>query len=220
MWLIIEESLYKDSIVLLEGAIDEIKLKLDLIRKNKIIKNERDPISYITSRIKTEESMKQKLMRKNIPINLDNALNKVYDAAGIRIICSYVDDVFEMANILKQYDDMEVIKEKDYIKNPKSNGYRSYHLILKVPVNIERNVKKVYVEVQIRTIAMDFWASLEHEMKYKKNIKSQEMIVNELKRCADESATMDIDMMSIRKMIDEYDWKFYRRNCYEKNKIR
>ena len=149
--------------------------------------------------------MKQKLMRKNIPINLDNALNKVYDAAGIRIICSYVDDVFEMANILKQYDDMEVIKEKDYIKNPKSNGYRSYHLILKVPVNIERNVKKVYVEVQIRTIAMDFWASLEHEMKYKKNIKSQEMIVNELKRCADESATMDIDMMSIRKMIDEYD---------------
>ena len=220
MWLIIEEPLYKDSIVLLEGAIDEIKLKLDLIRKNKIIKNERDPISYITSRIKTEESMKQKLMRKNIPINLDNALNKVYDAAGIRIICSYVDDVFEMANILKQYDDMEVIKEKDYIKNPKSNGYRSYHLILKVPVNIERNVKKVYVEVQIRTIAMDFWASLEHEMKYKKNIKSQEMIVNELKRCADESATMDIDMMSIRKMIDEYDWKFYRRNCYEKNKIR
>ncbi len=197
--------MYKDSIVLLEGAIDEIKLKLDLIRKNKIIKNERDPISYITSRIKTEESMKQKLMRKNIPINLDNALNKVYDAAGIRIICSYVDDVFEMANILKQYDDMEVIKEKDYIKNPKSNGYRSYHLILKVPVNIERNVKKVYVEVQIRTIAMDFWASLEHEMKYKKNIKSQEMIVNELKRCADESATMDIDMMSIRKMIDEYD---------------
>lgn len=197
--------MYKDSIVLLEGAIDEIKLKLDLIRKNKIIKNERDPISYITSRIKTEESMKQKLMRKNIPINLDNALNKVYDAAEIRIICSYVDDVFEMANILKQYDDMEVIKEKDYIKNPKSNGYRSYHLILKVPVNIERNVKKVYVEVQIRTIAMDFWASLEHEMKYKKNIKSQEMIVNELKRCADESATMDIDMMSIRKMIDEYD---------------
>ena len=197
--------MYKDSIVLLEGAIDEIKLKLDLKRKNKIIKNERDPISYITSRIKTEESMKQKLMRKNIPINLDNALNKVYDAAGIRIICSYVDDVFEMANILKQYDDMEVIKEKDYIKNPKSNGYRSYHLILKVPVNIERNVKKVYVEVQIRTIAMDFWASLEHEMKYKKNIKSQEMIVNELKRCADESATMDIDMMSIRKMIDEYD---------------
>ena len=197
--------MYKDSIVLLEGAIDEIKLKLDLIRKNKIIKNERDPISYITSRIKTEESMKQKLMRKNIPINLDNALNKVYDAAGIRIICSYVDDVFEMANILKQYDDMEVIKEKDYIKNPKSNGYRSYHLILKVPVNIERNVKKVYVVVQIRTIAMDFWASLEHEMKYKKNIKSQEMIVNELKRCADESATMDIDMMSIRKMIDEYD---------------
>ena len=197
--------MYKDSIVLLEGAIDEIKLKLDLIRKNKIIKNERDPISYITSRIKTEESMKQKLMRKNIPINLDNALNKVYDAAGIRIICSYVDDVFEMANILKQYDDMEVIKEKDYIKNPKSNGYRSYHLILKVPVNIERNVKKVYVEVQIRTMAMDFWASLEHEMKYKKNIKSQEMIVNELKRCADESATMDIDMMSIRKMIDEYD---------------
>ena len=105
--------------------------------------------------------------------------------------------------LVKQYDDLIVIKEKDYIKKPKENGYRSYHIIFSVPLSIAGNIQRVYVEIQIRTIAMDFWSSLEHEMKYKKNIKNQEMIVEELKRCANEIATTDINMMAIRNMINK-----------------
>ena len=101
------------------------------------------------------------------------------------------------------YNKIEIIKEKDYIKNPKPNGYRSYHIVCRVPINVKGNVYKTYVEIQIRTIAMDFWSSLEHQMKYKKNIKNQEIIVEELKRCADEIATTDINMLAIRNMINK-----------------
>ena len=146
--------------------------------------------------------MKEKLKRKGLDVNLENALSKIYDAAGIRIICTFVDDVYDVAEMIKKYDDIEVIKEKDYIKNPKQNGYRSYHLVISVPLNIAGEIHKVYLEIQIRTIAMDFWSSLEHQMKYKKNIQDQEMIVAELKRCAEEIATTDINMMAIRNMIN------------------
>ena len=198
-----KESFYKDSIVLLEGVIAEITARLDIIRKYKIVHNDRDPIEYITSRVKSEESMKEKLKRKNLPVNLETALTKIYDAAGIRIICAYIDDVYSVVKMLKKFKDLKVINEKDYIKNPKSNGYRSYHIVFQVPLDIAGEIYPVNIEIQIRTIAMDFWASLEHEMKYKKNIKNQKMIVEELKRCADEIATTDINMQAIRNMINE-----------------
>ena len=105
--------------------------------------------------------------------------------------------------MIRKYDDIEIVKEKDYIKNPKENGYRSYHLVIKVPLNIAGKIHKVYLEIQIRTIAMDFWSSLEHQMKYKKNIKDQQMIVEELKKCAEQIATTDINMMAIRNMINK-----------------
>ena len=124
-----EETFYKNSIVLLEGAMNEIITRLNTIRKYKLIYNDRDPIEYITSRIKSEKSMKEKLERKNLPVTLESALNKVFDAVGVRIICSYIDDVYEIVKMLKQYKDLKVIKEKDYIKNPKENGYRSYHIV-------------------------------------------------------------------------------------------
>lgn len=197
-----KEGFYKENIVLLEGAIDEIETRLNIIRKYKILNNDRDPIEYISSRIKSEQSMKEKLKRKNLPINLKSALTKVYDAVGIRIVCSYIDDVYEIVNMLKKYDDLKVIKEKDYIKNPKSNGYRSYHIIFEMSLNIAGEVKKVFTEIQIRTMAMDFWSSLEHQIKYKKDIKNQEIIVKELKRCADDIATNDVNMQAIRKMIN------------------
>ena len=146
--------------------------------------------------------MKEKLKRKNLEINIENALTKIYDAAGIRIICSFPDDVYDIAQLIKKYDDIEVIKEKDYIKNPKENGYRSYHLVVRIPINIAGEIHKVHLEIQIRTIAMDFWSSLEHQMKYKKNIKDQQMIVEELKKCAEQIATTDINMMAIRNMIN------------------
>ncbi len=200
-----QESFYKDSIVLLDGVIAEVTARLDVIRKYKIIHNDRDPIEYITSRVKSEESMKEKLHRKNLDVTLENALTKIYDAAGIRIICAYIDDVYEVANMLKKYKDLKLIKEKDYIKNPKPNGYRSYHIVFEVPLDIAGEIHPVYVEIQIRTIAMDFWSSLEHQMKYKKDIKNQDLIVEELKRCADDIATNDINMQTIRNMINTGD---------------
>ena len=147
--------------------------------------------------------MKEKLKRKGLEVNLENALTKIYDAAGIRIICTFADDVYDIVEMIKKYDDIEIVKEKDYIKNPKENGYRSYHLVIKVPLNIGGEIHKVYSEIQIRTIAMDFWSSLEHQMKYKRNIKEQKMIVNELKKCAEQIATTDINMMAIRNMINK-----------------
>lgn len=200
-----ECSFYKDSLILLEGAITNITSKLEIIRKYKIINGEQDPIEYITSRIKSEKSMKDKLKRKNLDVTLYNALNKVYDAAGIRIICPYIDDVYKVADMLKRYSDLRVVKEKDYIKNPKENGYRSYHIIFELSLDLAGTIKKVFVEVQIRTIAMDFWSSLEHEMKYKKNIKNPEIIAEELRECANQIATTDINMQSIRNMINEED---------------
>ena len=194
---------YKESILELEAVIEEITARLEIIRKYKKIHNDRDPIEYIISRIKSEESMIEKLKRKGLEVNLENALTKIYDAAGIRIICTFADDVYDIVKMIKKYDDIEVIKEKDYIKNPKENGYRSYHLILEFPLNIAGVVHKIFLEIQIRTIAMDFWASLEHQMKYKKNIQNQKMIVEELKKCAEQIATTDINMMAIRNMINK-----------------
>jgi len=194
-------SFYKDSIVLLEAAIDNMTSKLNIIRKYKQSNNEKDPIEYVLSRIKSEDSMKEKLKRKNLEVTLDNALTKIYDAAGMRIICAYIDDVYSIVHMLKKYKDLKVINEKDYIKNPKPNGYRSYHIIFELTLDLAGDEKKVFVEIQIRTIAMDFWSNLEHQMKYKKSIKNQEFIIQELRRCADEIATTDINMQTIKNMI-------------------
>lgn len=147
--------------------------------------------------------MKEKLQRKGLDVNLENALTKIYDAAGIRIVCTFMDDVYDMVELIKKYNDIEIIKEKDYIKHPKENGYRSYHLVIKVPLNIAGEISNVYLEIQIRTIAMDFWSSLEHQMKYKKNIQDKQLIEDELKKCAEQIATTDINMMAIRNMINK-----------------
>ena len=198
-----EESFYNDSIVLFEGAIEDITSKLNIIRKYKKANKKRDPIEYITTRVKSENSMKEKLVRKGLEVTLENAITKVYDAAGVRIICAYIDDVYAVAEMLKKYNDLKVIKEKDYIKNPKPNGYRSYHIVFELSLDLAGEITTVYVEIQIRTIAMDFWSNLEHQMKYKKNINNQEFIMKELKRCADEIATTDINMQTIRDMINQ-----------------
>ena len=197
-----EESFYKDSIVLLEGVIEEIIARLNVIKKYRKVHNDRDPIQYILSRVKSEKSMKEKLARKGLEVTLDNALHKIYDAAGIRIICAYINDVYTVVDMLKQFKDLKIIHEKDYIKNPKENGYRSYHIVFEVPLDIGGEMHPVNVEIQIRTIAMDFWSNLEHQMKYKKDIKNQAMIVSELKSCADEIASTDIKMQAIKNMID------------------
>lgn len=198
-----EHEFYKESYVLLEGAIIEVLSRLDIIRKYRSAKRYKDPIEHCKSRIKLAESMKEKLARKNLVVNMENALTQIYDAAGIRVICTFLDDIYWIVNMLKNQQDIIVVNEKDYISNPKPNGYRSYHMILKVPLHLEEGIQNVYCELQIRTIAMDCWACLEHQLKYKKNIPNQEMIIGELKRCADEIASTDLNFQTIWDMIEE-----------------
>jgi putative GTP pyrophosphokinase len=201
--LSLEHEFYKESYVLLEGTIIEVLSRLDIIRKYRLAKCYKDPIEHCKSRIKSAESMKEKLVRKNLEVNMRNALTQIYDAAGIRVICTFLDDIYWIVNMLKNQQDIIVIDEKDYISNPKPNGYRSYHMILQVPLHLEEGIQSVYCELQIRTIAMDCWACLEHQLKYKKNIPNEEMIIGELKRCADEIASTDLNFQTIWDMIEE-----------------
>lgn len=162
---------------------------------------------HLISRIKTPESMIEKCQRKNLPITTYSALHDIYDAIGIRIICRFINDIYTNLNYLKNLPNVKIIQEKNYIQNVKLNGYRSYHVIIEMNMPYEdvlgNNPGKFYAEIQLRTIAMDSWASLEHEMKYKHNIKNPELIVKELKRCADELAACDISMQTIRNLINE-----------------
>ncbi len=198
-----EHEFYKESYVLLEGAIIEVLSRIDIIRKYRATKQDKDPVEYCKARIKSADSMKEKLMRRKIPVTVENALTEVYDAAGIRVVCTFIDDIYFIVNMLRNQQDILVVEEKDYIHNPKANGYRSYHMILQVPLHLEDRVIKIYCELQIRTIAMDCWASLEHRMKYKKDIPNQGMIIGELKRCADEIASTDLNFQAISDMIEE-----------------
>jgi len=198
-----ELEFYKESYVLLEGAIIEVMSRLDIMRKYKIAQQDKDPIEYCKARIKSIDSMIEKLANKKLPISPESALSQIHDAAGIRVIVRFLDDIYWIVKMLKSQQDIQVMEEKNYINNPKANGYRSYHMILKVPIHIEERVEKVYCEIQIRTIAMDCWASLEHKLKYKKNIPNQKMLIAELKRCADEIASTDLNFQTIWDMIEQ-----------------
>lgn len=195
------EDFYQDAQVLLEAVHRELMLRVDLLRRYLVLSGEKDPVEHCKGRVKSAESMKEKLKRKGYEVTLDAALKYVHDAVGIRIVCQFVDDVYKMAEILKRQEDFELVKEKDFIKNPKPNGYRSYHLIVKVPVHLTDCTKSLYAEIQIRTIAMDCWAALEHELKYKRTIPNQELLQKELKRCSDEMASTDLTMQTIRQVI-------------------
>ncbi len=161
---------------------------------------------HLLARIKTDESMREKCRRKGLPENENSALATLTDAIGIRIVCSFVDDVYNIVEHIRTFNNCEIVEEKDYIRHAKSNGYRSYHMILAVHT-VEKDVLGripgiYYVELQIRTIAMDTWAALEHKMKYKKDIPNQELLVGELKRVADELASCDLSMQTIRELIN------------------
>ena len=155
-----------------------------------------EPIEHLKGRIKTEESMREKCRRFELEETPENALNKLFDSIGIRIVCSFIDDVYAMRDYICAHPDIEIINEKDYIKNVKPNGYRSLHIITRV--------KGYYVEIQLRTISMDTWAALEHHIRYKKDINANtSLIFDELKRCADELASTDASMQTIRNLINE-----------------
>ena len=180
-------------------AIREVKTKLEVLNDEL----SRNPIEMITSRVKKPMSILEKLQRRGLPVSVESMVKNLDDVAGIRIICSFVDDIYEVAEMLVRQDDVTVIAIKDYIKNPKPNGYRSYHMIIEVPVFFSDRKENMRVEVQIRTIAMDFWASLDHQMKYKKSfVDLNGEISGELKQCADVIAQTDNKMLEIRKRIE------------------
>ncbi len=182
-------------------AIREIRTKLEVLNDDLGARYERNPIEHINARIKSPESIAKKLKNKNLPICSDSIPNNLNDVAGIRVICSFIDDIYTIAGMLIRQDDVRLVKMKDYIEHPKPNGYRSLHLILEVPVFFADVTRPMRVEVQIRTIAMDFWASLDHHLRYKKNVKDAQEIENELRRCADVISKTDEDMLKIRKRI-------------------
>lgn len=166
----------------------------DLLSEFQENENEKK-IAYVSSRIKSPDSMQKKLEKKGEEPTSQNALLKVNDAVGVRVICSFIDDIYKVSDWISKQEMIEVINIKDYIAYPKENGYRSFHMIIKLK-DLNLNA-----EIQIRTIALDFWANLEHQMKYKRNIKNEEMIRSELKRCADEIASIDLSMQTIKDLI-------------------
>ncbi len=183
-------------------AIKEVKTKFEVLSTEFNCQFKRNPISYINTRLKSRDSIFNKLSRKNLPLSIESIEQNLSDIAGIRVVCSYIDDIYKLVDSFLMQDDITLLEKKDYIENPKPNGYRSLHLIVSVPVFFSDSKRDMKVEVQIRTIAMDFWASLEHQMKYKKAIPDQEKIIAELKRCADVISDTDKDMLALRKHIE------------------
>ena len=184
-----------------EAGIKEIRTKLEILDAEFKVKHDHNPIHHIESRLKSPESILKKAINKDIPVTERSLEENIHDIAGVRVICNYVDDVYKVAQLLTDQDDIRLVEVKDYIANPKESGYMSLHLVLEVPIFLSKGSKPIHVEVQLRTIAMDFWASLEHKLKYKKDIASDQLTAD-LKKCADESAALDLKMDAIRKEIE------------------
>ena len=185
-------------------AIMEIETKFRVLNEQFSINGESNPIEFIQSRIKSYGSIFRKMIAKNIPRTIEDIEKNVSDIAGIRVVCSFVQDIYRLADCFLRQDDIFLIENKDYIKSPKPNGYRSLHLIVEVPIFLENEKRLVKAEVQLRTIAMDFWASLEHKLRYKKDLPQNklDMLTNDLKKCADQSAEWDIRMQDIKNIIE------------------
>ena len=184
------------------AAMKEVQTKLEILDDEFQMKHRRNPIHHIESRLKSIRSMMEKLSRKNHPVSMQSAVENLTDIAGIRVICSYVQDVYTVARLLTTQDDIRLIRTRDYIKTPKANGYRSLHLLVEVPVFLQEGRMMIPVEVQIRTIAMDFWASLEHSLRYKAAGHVPEDICEELHGVGEDIAALDEKMQTIHDRID------------------
>ncbi|KRL63376.1 GTP pyrophosphokinase [Lactobacillus psittaci] len=200
-------SIYGKYAAFLPEILAELKNKIQNFNMNYQKQTGQKLYEHLEGRIKTDKSMREKCQRKNLPETEYSALVENRDAIGLRIVTNFVDDIYRIVDLLKAEADLTVVAEKDYIKVAKPNGYRSYHLILKKKTDFEdingNRPGEYFVEIQLRTIAMDTWASLEHEMKYKHHIKNPERISKELKRVADELASCDLTMQTIRQLIKE-----------------
>lgn len=200
----LEEEMYGEVMMMYDCAMLEVKTKLEVLNNEFQIRSKRNPIEFIKCRIKSQASIMEKLKRKGFEYTLESIMENINDIAGIRVICSFIDDIYAIAEMLEKQDDIIVIDKEDYISSPKPNGYRSLHMDVEIPVFFSDKKQKMRVEVQIRTIAMDFWASLEHQIYYKKGLNAPESIIRELKECAETISVTDFRMQDIRKELAEY----------------
>ena len=190
---------------LYDSAIREVKTKLEILDSEFRAKYSYNPIHHIEDRLKSPESMFKKLQRRNLPFTVEAVRENLFDIAGVRVICNYIEDIYQVADLLTAQDDVTLIKRKDYIANPKANGYRSLHLVIETPVYLSEKKELVNVEVQIRTIAMDFWASLEHELKYKTDTEVSAELAEQLRVCAETIAQTDLKMQQIYRTLKHID---------------
>lgn len=189
-------------------ALSEIETKINILKEEFKMIHDYNPIEHVSTRLKSPKSILQKVQKKNLPPTIDAIRENIRDIAGVRITCSFVEDIYKVSEMLHNQCDIEVVDVKDYIAQPKENGYQSLHLIIKIPIYMSDRMEKIYTEVQIRTIAMDFWASLEHKIYYKYNQNMPEHIRNELKDAALQAAELDRKMERLNKEINilkEYD---------------
>lgn len=184
-------------------ALDEMETKVEILKEEFQTLHDYSPIEHTKSRLKSPESIMKKMVRKNFDLSFAGMRNNIKDIAGLRITCSFISDIYRIQDMLQKQDDLIILEVKDYIKNPKPNGYKSLHLLLQVPVFLSDGVEHVCVEVQIRTIAMDFWASLEHKIFYKYNQSVPEQLIQELKAAADSANALDIQMERLNDEIQE-----------------
>lgn len=198
-------SIYGPYELVLQHVLDTLVGHIQAYNEAEIKRHGEAAYEHLIYRIKSPVSMREKCVRKGLPQTAAAALTQIHDAIGIRIVCRFIDDIYMNIKWLKALPGCQVIEEKDYIKHAKENGYRSYHMIVSLEAPYEdilgQNPGRYFAEIQIRTIAMDTWASLEHQLKYKHHIKNTELIVRELKRCADELAACDVSMQTIRNLI-------------------
>lgn len=184
-------------------AIMEVETKFKVLNEQFSLRYDRNPIESIKSRVKSMESLLKKMNKKGLPVTVEAIEENIWDIAGIRVICSFQDEIYMLADCLLQQDDIKLIEIKDYIKNPKPNGYRSLHLIIEIPIFLQNGKRNMKVEVQLRTIAMDFWASLEHKLRYKKDLTEEQLQIlsTELEDCARVSYDLDVRMQNVRNDI-------------------
>ena len=192
---------YKRLMAYYRCAMMEVETKFNVLNEEFSLRYDRNPINGIKSRLKRLDSIQEKLHRKQLPFDMQTIETHIHDVAGVRVVCAFVEDVYLLAEALLKQDDIMLIEKKDYIANPKPNGYRSLHLIVTVPIFLEHEKRVMQVEIQLRTIAMDFWASLEHQLRYKKDFVFTEEMAQELRDCAQLSAQVDLRMDSLRERL-------------------
>ena len=184
-------------------AIMEVETKFNVLNEAFSIRHDRNPISSVKTRLKTPQSIMEKIERNGWALSIETVEKNLNDIAGVRVCCSFIEDVYMLADALLSQDDVTLIQKKDYIQSPKANGYRSLHLIISIPIFLANEKREMKVEIQLRTIAMDFWASLEHQMRYKKDTDFTKEMAQELLVCADTSADLDRRMSKLRKLIQD-----------------